>query len=282
MVDTFAVFVHGETAANNNVTYPCIRIPAITSVPWMDSRLLAFAECRHWAGDGCVPTSTSGAPPNSLGADIRDMCFKSSDNNGATWSELQVIQSCAQQPTVVAVPPTPASPNGTIILQGVTCSGGGDKEALGELGHGLGPGRSIQFVSEDAGTSWSPPTDITNMIGPAGGSETGPGTGLRLADNHPVAPGRILFIGHHGAYVEDFVWYSDDGGTTYHTSNSSLLHMDEALLYVDQSSPRKDVVANMRNNHLTACKCRAESRSTDGGATFGPITFVPQLQSPVC
>ena len=49
--------------------------------------------------------------------------------------------------------------------------------------------------------------------------------------------------------------------------------MDEAQL-VELADGR--VMANMRNDHLNAsCNCRAVSISTDGGATFGPITFDP-------
>ena len=43
------------------------------------------------------------------------------------------------------------------------------------------------------------------------------------------------------------------------------------------------IVANMRNDHLNACKCRALSSSVDGGATWSvPVTFDPVLISPVC
>ncbi len=54
----------------------------------------------------------------------------------------------------------------------------------------------------------------------------GPGVGIQLQNPGPHK-GRLLFIGHHGAYVEDFVWYSDDDGSTYTVSNTSLLKMDE-------------------------------------------------------
>jgi hypothetical protein len=37
----------------------------------------------------------------------------------------------------------------------------------------------------------------------------------------------MLFIGHHGAYEYDSVWYTDDGGSTYNLSKTNLTSMDE-------------------------------------------------------
>lgn len=46
---TTPVFTHGEGG------YPCIRIPSIIQVK--SGKLLAFAECRTFTGDGCIPTT---------------------------------------------------------------------------------------------------------------------------------------------------------------------------------------------------------------------------------
>jgi Neuraminidase (sialidase) len=75
------------------------------------------------------------------------------------------------------------------------------------------------------------------------------------------------------------VWYSDDGGETYILSETVLEKMDEAQL-VELSDGR--VMPNMRNDHLTSCDCRAVAISTDGGKTFGDISYDPALISPVC
>ena len=37
----------------------------------------------------------------------------------------------------------------------------------------------------------------------------------------------MLFIGHHGAYEYDSVWYTDDGGQSYAMSATNFSHMDE-------------------------------------------------------
>lgn len=50
VVFTTPVFIHGEGG------YPCIRIPAIIKTG--SGKLLAFAECRTYTGDGCEPNSS--------------------------------------------------------------------------------------------------------------------------------------------------------------------------------------------------------------------------------
>ena len=60
----------------------------------------------------------------------------------------------------------------------------------------------------------------------AGHAAAGPGTGIELTQGDHK--GRLMFIGHRGAYVEDSVWYTDDGGKTYTASQTLLPKMDEA------------------------------------------------------
>lgn len=76
----------------------------------------------------------------------------------------------------------------------------------------------------------------------------------------------------------DLVWYSDDGGQTYTLSETKLTKMDEAQL-VELNDGQ--ILANMRNDHLTSCDCRGLSISSDGGKTFSNITYDPTLISPV-
>ena len=76
----------------------------------------------------------------------------------------------------------------------------------------------------------------------------------------------------------DLVWYSDDVGQTYTLSETMLPKMDEAQL-VELSDGH--IMANMRNKHLNSCDCRAIAISSNGGKTFGNITYDPTLISPV-
>lgn len=273
------VFQNGETDIVTNTTYPCIRIPAITRLA--EGTLVAFAECRHWVGDGCEPVGV--AAPRLEFADWRDACMKSSTDGGKTWGPLRTIANCSTQPSPVVVPP-PAGQQGKpgrLILQGNNC--GASQTA---------PNANTQMYSDDGGATWSDRVRLLPQIGAdVDGSFTGPGIGIRLSDSHPVAPGRLLFIGHRGAYVHDFVWYSDDGGSTYRVANTSYFDgMDEAQLVEVPAAladslgyPAGTVLANMRNNHLNkTCDCRAVAFSTDGGASFSPVTYDAALISPVC
>ena len=54
-----------------------------------------------------------------------------------------------------------------------------------------------QMTSEDSGGHWSAPVGVN--LGRYNTTSVGPGRGLQLSDQSPT-PGRILFIGHHGAY----------------------------------------------------------------------------------
>eukprot|EP01065_Artemidia_motanka_P022821 TRINITY_DN2700_c0_g1_i2.p2 TRINITY_DN2700_c0_g1~~TRINITY_DN2700_c0_g1_i2.p2 ORF type:complete len:456 (+),score=138.13 TRINITY_DN2700_c0_g1_i2:65-1432(+) len=243
------VFWPGENTSAGDV-YPCIRIPSILLAG--DKRLLAFAECRRTIGDGCLPKGGTDAP----GAH-RDLCMKKSDNGGETWSDLSVVSRDCWQPD-----PVWDSVTGTVVLN-MNCGG---------------KGISVAF-SADKGDTWTAAKQIDQDFGPAAQSAVGPGVGLQLSATNPHAPGRLLFIGHHGYYVEDFVWYSDDHGHTYKLANSSLKLMNEAQM-VELSNG--DVVANMRNRHASKCDCRAVSVSKDGGSSWSDPTYDDALTSPVC
>jgi len=74
------------------------------------------------------------------------------------------------------------------------------------------------------------------------------------------------------------VWYSDDGGKSYQLSETMLKQMDEAQLVELRGG---SVMANMRNDHLSPCECRAIATSNNGGKSFGSISFDSTLISPV-
>eukprot|EP00054_Salpingoeca_dolichothecata_P015800 m.91606 g.91606 ORF g.91606 m.91606 type:complete len:447 (-) comp21663_c0_seq5:367-1707(-) len=242
------VFTPGEGG------YPCIRIPAIL-LAGDNKTLLAYAECRNWTGDGCEPSKFNIAPTDNSN---KDLCQKISVDGGKTWGPLQVIIKNAGQPS----PVWDAATN-TLIMTYLQ----------------LSPPGNFQRTSKDMGQTWSEPQSLASVLGADNGIEVGPGVGIQLSRRNKYA-GRLLFIGHHGAYEHDDVWYSDDNGQNYHLSKTNFAHMDEAQLV---ELPNGNVMANMRNSHYNqTCKCRGVAVSTDGGATFGPVYYDPALISPVC
>eukprot|EP00041_Stephanoeca_diplocostata_P035691 m.1268133 g.1268133 ORF g.1268133 m.1268133 type:complete len:454 (-) comp24744_c0_seq13:7009-8370(-) len=242
-----AVFVPGELG------YPCIRIPSIALSG--DGRTLnAFAECRNWTGDGCEPRVL---PPKWHSSTNRDICQKQSFDGGKTWTGLRVIARNGAQGNPVFDTRT-----NKLLLQYTQ----------------LEPGDTMQMESLDNGASWSQPVSKCAGLGTECGGAVGPGIGLQL--QHGAHAGRILFIGHFGAYGHDSVWYSDDNGVSYHVANATLMKMDEAQL-VELADGT--VLANMRTDHLNkSCMCRAVAVSTDGGSSFGPVEWNSQLTTPIC
>ena len=89
----------------------------------------------------------------------------------------------------------------------------------------MGCGFNQQMISSDDGKTWSSPTPIDQFLGDTGHAAAGPGRGIELTQG-PLK-NRLLFIGHRGAYVQDSVWYTDDGGKTYTASDTVLDKMDE-------------------------------------------------------
>ena len=247
------VFWRGQEASDGAV-YPCIRIPSLLQAG--DGVLLAFAECRMRTSDGCFL-------PNITMAGRRDVCMRRSLDGGASWGVLTVVVPNASQNT-----PAYDASRGAVVLNVLT------SENL-----------NAQVVSNDNGATWGSLQFLGKFLGALDGSLTGPGVGLRLSDNNPHHPGRLLFIGHHGAYVEDVVWVSDDGGATYGitatATGNTLPKMDEAQLV---ELANGDVVANMRNNikQPGSGSLRGVAISTDGGSTFAAIEYDPALVEPVC
>jgi len=89
----------------------------------------------------------------------------------------------------------------------------------------------------------------------------------------------LAFIAHYGPYTNDVVVFSDDGGSTFTRSPSLLPKMDEAAIVELWNGT---LMANMRNDHDNACKCRGVATSDDGGDTWSPIFYDPVLIEPVC
>lgn len=223
----------------------CFRIPAVLRT--ITGSLLAFAEARHGGcGDGSV----------------HEIALRRSVDHGKTWSDVEFVVGGSHD--FVGNPYPISMSSGEVALVYVNHS----------KGHGadLGSGNGVVFSSDD-GVTWSQPRDISTGFGNAAGSLPGPGAGVELANSR-----RLLVVSHHGGYVDDYISYSDDGGTTWTTVAQAFPKMDEATL-ADLGDG--NVLLNMRHRDEPT-KGRAVARSSDGGSTWGNITFDSSLIGPVC
>ena len=110
-------------------------------------------------GDGCNPTGVKSQPGST------DVCMKTSDDNGATWSALKIVAEGASQPTAVF-----DSVQEAIVLQFNAASG-----------------HNAQTVSSDLGATWSDPSPVDTSFGNASATSVGPGRGIQLSpDNKKV------------------------------------------------------------------------------------------------
>lgn len=139
-------------------------------------------------------------------------------------------------------------------------------------------GKSViyQRISYDEGETWVEEQDLTPYLTPYQSTYPGPGAGV-MKEYEPHK-GRLLFIGHYGAYGKDIVWYSDDHGKTYKRAEYTFPQMDEAML-VELSNGT--MMANLRNNKKWG-PYRAVSISEDGGETWTEVRPEKQLIDPVC
>lgn len=241
---------------------PNYRIPSI--IQTSNHTLIAFAEARH-GGDQSA----------------NRIAVRSSTDGGQTWSDVVFAagatdtpdhrKECAADATRCRVG-NPAAVYDA-ISQRVILLFALRSFAAGEAAIGTG-----LATSSDGGRTWSPVRDVSADFGPASGSMPGPGTALQLDAKTSRHPGRLLVVGHHGPYQQDYVTYSDDLGATWTTISRTFPTMDEAAL---TQLPNGSVLLNMR--HANSSKVgRAVAISDDDGETFGPITFDARLVSPVC
>ena len=211
---------------------------------------------------------------------------------GATWSAVtfaagslnstEASAACAKDNFTSCRVGNPAavwdSASAEVVLAYVVRGFGAGEDAVGN-----GISRSSD------GTAWGKPADVSAGFScpqcavPAG--MPGPGTALQL-DSGPKK-GRLLVPSHHGAYLDDTVAVSDDGGKTWRTISQTFPLMDESAL---TQLPNGSVLLNMRHKCSAPGQCtaahthlgRGVAISNDGGDTFGPISYDSRLLAPIC
>lgn len=140
-------------------------------------------------------------------------------------------------------------------------------------------GTAWRIESRDHGQTWSHPPVLVPMgpecrspPAPVCNSHIAPGTGIQLSSARSAHPGRLLIV----AIVEEKsflnrVLRSDDGGTTWLPSATSIVNCGEAqVAELDDGS----IYMNCRlPKTIDHGQSRGRSISTDGGVTCTCIVF---------
>lgn len=265
---------------SGNEGYKSFRIPAIIKAPNGD--LLAFCEGRvNGAGDF---------------GDIK-IVLKRSNDNGKTWSALQIVASNdtlqAGNPAPVVDLTDPRFPKGRIFLFYNTGNG-----HEGELRKGHGHRDVFYKTSVDNGKTWSEPTDITLQVNRIYQPEINPKwnfkqdwrsyantPGHAMQFDNGKYKGRIYIAANHSSgdpkpELRDYKahgYYTDDHGATFHLSET-----------VPFEGSNESTAAQLTNNSLMmnsrnqTGKYRIVSLSNDGGETWNTTFVDHNLPDPIC
>jgi len=254
------VFV-GGTGPN-----PVYRIPAITKV---GTRVLAFAEGRAALGD--------------IGTN--DLVLATSDDDGATWSAPRTVLDLADRsinnPCVVTLHSGAHSGRVLVVVQSYPADTHEAKQATGLDGSGVC--RVHLLSSDDGGTTWSEPRDVTASMRRAEASTVASGPGAAIQLREGAHAGRIVVPFNQGPYGQWTVYtcFSDDGGATWSMGavapGGAPAHANEVQVAEVQGG---ELVLNARSFH--GAKQRLAARSKDGGATWTELAPIESLPDPCC
>ena len=120
-----------------------------------------------------------------------------------------------------------------------------------------------QKVSTDDGHSWSTAVNISSQIHAVCNSDTRTEMMCGAAGSRiQTTGGRLVFSGHNKAEV--CVWFSDDGGSSYHTSAKLFLGDEQSIAQLSDGS----LYMNGRGRQFPWYPNRTAWRSFDGGHTW--------------
>jgi sialidase-1 len=244
--------------------YNTFRIPAIIST--IKGTLLAFAEGRK---------NTS-----SDTGDI-DLVMKRSEDNGQTWSDLEVIWDDGGN---VCGNPAPVQDRvtGRIYLLS-TWNFGSDHENEIIKETSKDTRRIFIIVSDDDGRSWSGPGEITGSVKKSDWTwyATGPCHGIQM-ENGEFRNRLIIPCDHIESGTEKYyshIIYSEDNGKTWNLGGTTLQDKVNECSVAELTGGK--LILNMRNYDRTQ-KSRKIALSDNGGLTWSDIYSDPVLIEPIC
>jgi hypothetical protein len=254
-----AIFTSGKGG------YHTYRIPSVIKAA--DGTLLAFCEGRK-----------SG---RSDSGDI-DLLLRRSSDGGETWGPVQVVWDDGEH-TCGNPCPVLDEDTGRMWLH-LTHNLGHDSES--EIISGTSEGTRTVWVtySDDNGSTWARPKEITPDVKLPNWTwyATGPGIGIQL--RHAPYDGRLVIpcdqktsgdvVGYHS-----LVYYSDDHGESWKLGGVTDDGTNEC-----QVIERRDgsLLLNMRRAANNDAHFRAIAVSTDGGASWSPLSYDQTLIESRC
>jgi len=206
-----------------------------------------------------------------------DLLMKRSEDNGKTWSDLQIIwdneeNTCGNPCAVVE------RKSNTILLL-MTHNLGIDHESqiIDQTSKGT---RTIWLTkSIDDGLTWTKPVEITETVKLPNWTwyATGPGNGIQLTSGRLVIPCDHIEAENKKYYSH--IIYSDDQGETWQLGGSTPIDQLNECTVVELEDG--SLYLNMRNYDRTK-KTRAFSFSNDLGMTWSEVQHDSTLIEPIC
>jgi sialidase-1 len=244
--------------------YACFRIPALLTTK--SGVLLAFAEGRK------VNCGDSG--------DI-DLVLRRSDDDGKTWSNMQVVWSDSTNTCGNPVPIQDAVTGKIILIS--TWNLGTDREKQ-IIEQSSKDGRHVYVLtSSDEGKNWSAAKEITQQVKLPGWTwyATGPCHGLQIVNKKNK--GRLVVPVNHieSATGQNFAHtiYSDDHGLNWKLGNNTPQDKANETTVAELSTGQ--LMLNMRNSGRTH-KTRLTTISNNGGESWENVQTDTTLIEPIC
>ena len=252
--------------AMQNLSHPSVRIPSLLRT--QKGTLLAVAEGRD------KPTDQAG----------NDLVISFSKDEGSTWSKPSIAyeqgdDSC-NNPCLVQ-----ESKSGRIFLFYQTFPAGGKEFSGLPVGPADPKGNRSCFVtSDDDGTTWSKPSDVSESLKPDDAITTasGPGIGIQLKSG-PKSGRLVIPFNSQDAKKNFFNWVatSDDAGVSWKRGEkvpqTDLLQPNEV-----QVSETSEGGIYLNSRRWKGAGFRKVSWSKDGGETWTKAQDENNLPDPTC
>lgn len=256
------VFVGGQ---DGHAVY---RIPAVARL--QDGRLLAFAEARGSQAD--------------IGRNA--LVMRASADGGRSWGAMREVAAIEgrslNNPCVVEV--TRGARAGRTVLVFQSYPAGAHEPEVAAGIDGPETCHAHVTVSDDGGTTWSAPRDITRSVKrgpPVNTLASGPGAGIELRSG--THAGRLVIPFNQGPYGDwrVFMAVSDDAGESWRMGETApedgAGHANEV-----QVAERADGTLLLAARQFGGGSRRKTAVSADGGLTWGTLRAAPDLVDPSC